>query len=53
MDYNFSSKDNLSYENLHTFVYQDLMDKKGIISEEALKSIELVEKLYNAKRYIE
>jgi len=45
-DYNFSSKDNLAYENLHKFVYQDLLNKKGITPEEALKSIELIEKLY-------
>lgn len=49
-DYNFSSKDNLSYENLHTFVYQDLLNKKGIIPEEALKSIMLVEKLYASSK---
>ncbi len=46
VNYNFSSKDNLSYENLHKFVYQDLLNKKGITPKESLKSIELVEKLY-------
>ncbi len=45
-NYNFSSKDNLSYENLHRFVYQDLLKGKGITPKEALKSIKLVEKLY-------
>jgi len=45
-NYNFSSKDNLSYENLHRFVYQDLLKGKGITPEESLKSIKLVEKLY-------
>ncbi|MCH8741616.1 Gfo/Idh/MocA family oxidoreductase [Patescibacteria group bacterium] len=49
-DYNFSSKDNLSYENLHTSVYQDLLNKKGITPEEALKSIMLVEKLYASSK---
>ncbi|MBC7073931.1 Gfo/Idh/MocA family oxidoreductase, partial [Candidatus Parcubacteria bacterium] len=46
MDYNFSSKENLAYENLHYFVYKDLLQKKGITPKEALKSIELIEKLY-------
>jgi UDP-N-acetyl-2-amino-2-deoxyglucuronate dehydrogenase len=44
--YNFSSKDNLSEENLHHFVYQDLLNKKGVRPEEALKSIKLLEKIY-------
>jgi len=44
--YNFSSKENLAEENLHFFVYKDLLNKKGITPKEALKSIELVEKLY-------
>jgi len=44
-DYNFSSKDNLAYENLHKFVYQDLMEGKGILPEEALKPIKLIERL--------
>lgn len=47
-DYNFSSKDNLSFENLHVFVYQDLLNKKGILPGETLKSIELVEKIYKS-----
>jgi len=46
-EYNFSSQDNLSYENLHHFVYRDLLKGKGLSSAEALKSIELVEALYN------
>jgi len=48
VDYNFSSKDNLSFENLHKFVYEDLSNKKGITPKESLKSIELVEKLYQS-----
>ena len=44
--YNFSSKDNLAQENLHQFVYRDLLNGKGIAPNEALKSIELVEKIY-------
>jgi UDP-N-acetyl-2-amino-2-deoxyglucuronate dehydrogenase len=46
--YNFSSKDNLSYENLHRFVYRDLLQNKGVGPKEALKSIELIEKLYKS-----
>jgi len=46
--YNFSSKDNLAEENLHKFVYQDLLNGKGVTPKEALKSIELVEKIYEA-----
>ena len=47
-EYNFSSKDNLSYENLHRFVYEDLLNNKGVGPAEAAKSIELVEKLYES-----
>jgi len=46
IDYNFSSKDNLSFENLHRFVYEDLLKIKGTKPKEALKSIKLVESLY-------
>ena len=45
-EYNFSSKDNLSYENLHVKVYEDLLKGRGVTPAEALKSIQLVEKLY-------
>jgi len=45
-DYNFSSQDNLSYENLHKFIYEDLIKRKGVRPEEEIKSIRLVEKLY-------
>ena len=47
-NYNFSSKDNLSYENLHKFVYQDLLKRKGILPKEVLKSIKLVESIYKS-----
>ncbi len=47
-NYNFSSKDNLSYENLHRFVYQDLLENRGVTPEESLKSINLIESLYNS-----
>lgn len=49
-EYNFSSQDNLSYENLHRFVYRDLLKGKGASPEEALRSIKLVESLYNSKK---
>ncbi len=44
-DYNFSSQDNLSHENLHRFVYRDLLAGKGARVPEALASIKLVERL--------
>jgi UDP-N-acetyl-2-amino-2-deoxyglucuronate dehydrogenase len=47
ISYNFSSKDNLSFENLHRYIYEDLLRGKGVVSEECLKSIKLVEKLYH------
>lgn len=46
--YNFSSKDNLSFENLHKFVYQDLLNGKGITPQEAEKAIKLVENIYQS-----
>lgn len=49
VNYNFSSKDNLSFENLHKFVYEDLLNGKGVGPAEALKSIKLVENLYGEK----
>ncbi len=48
IDYNFSSKDNLSFENLHYFIYKDLLEGKGVFPQEALKSIKLVEKIYDS-----
>ncbi len=45
VDYNFSSQDNLSSEDLHKFVYQDLMNNKGITPKDAQKSIELIENI--------
>lgn len=47
-NYNFSSQDNLSHENLHRFVYQDLIKNKGITPKQAIKSVELVEMLYDS-----
>ena len=48
VDYNFSSKENLAYENLHLHVYKDLLKRRGVTPKEVLPSIELVEKLYAA-----
>ena len=44
-NYDFSNKDNLSYENLHRYVYRDLMLGKGITPLEARKSIQLISDL--------
>jgi UDP-N-acetyl-2-amino-2-deoxyglucuronate dehydrogenase len=46
-DFNFSSKDNLSFENLHQCVYQDLLQGRGVTPADALPAIELVENLYS------
>ncbi|MDD5606512.1 MAG: Gfo/Idh/MocA family oxidoreductase [Candidatus Pacebacteria bacterium] len=43
INYDFSPK-----ENLHFYVYKDLLEKKGIVPGEALKSIELIEQLYKS-----
>lgn len=43
VNYDFSSK-----ENLHLYVYQDLLKRKGITPEQALFSVELIEKIYNS-----
>jgi UDP-N-acetyl-2-amino-2-deoxyglucuronate dehydrogenase len=47
-EYNFSSKENLAFENLHYFVYKDLLKRKGITPKDALPSIKLIEKLYES-----
>lgn len=41
VNYDFSSK-----ENLHQYIYEDLLNKKGVNPGEAIKSIELTEKIY-------
>jgi UDP-N-acetyl-2-amino-2-deoxyglucuronate dehydrogenase len=43
--YNFSSQDNLAYENLHRLVYQELLEGKGITPKDALPSTKLAEAL--------
>lgn len=47
VDYNFSSQDNLSYENLHRFVYRDLLDGTGMIPRDVLPATQLIEQLYH------
>ena len=41
INYDFSAK-----ENLHFYVYKDLLEKRGTLPKESLKSIELIEKIY-------
>jgi UDP-N-acetyl-2-amino-2-deoxyglucuronate dehydrogenase len=43
VNYDFSAK-----ENLHFYVYKDLLEGKGILPKESLKSIELIEKIYES-----
>lgn len=45
VDYNFSSRDNLAYENLHKKVYQDLERGEGFRVADCLKAIELIDEL--------
>lgn len=45
VNYTLSKQDNLSFENLHIRVFKDLKRGFGVQSDEALKSIALVEKL--------
>jgi len=43
---NLSNKENLAEENLHDFVYRDLLLGKGVTPAQALPAIELIENLY-------
>lgn len=45
-NYNFSSKDNLSYESLHRSVYEDFIQGKGIAPSEVLPATLLIENIY-------
>jgi len=45
LNISLSKQDNLSFEDLHRLVYEDLKRGKGITVKDALPSIELVEKL--------
>lgn len=49
-EYNFSSKDNLSFENLHRKVYEDLLKGKGVTPQDTLAPIELIEELSGMHR---
>lgn len=44
-EYNLSAKENLAYENLHKYVYQDLLEGKGVQAKEVVELIHLLEKL--------
>lgn len=46
IDYNFSSKDNLSQEGLHTAVYRDLIQGVGIRPIDVMPVTELIESFY-------
>jgi UDP-N-acetyl-2-amino-2-deoxyglucuronate dehydrogenase len=46
VNYNFSSKDNLSYENLHRELYKDLLLKRGVSPQDCLSSTLLIENIY-------
>ncbi|MEK7546292.1 MAG: Gfo/Idh/MocA family oxidoreductase [Patescibacteria group bacterium] len=48
-DYNFSSQDNLSFENLHRHVYREMLEGRGVRPTETLPSVELVDRLYAAQ----
>ncbi len=48
IDYNFSSQDNLSYEDLHRYVYEDLLKDKGVTPADTLPSTKLIEQLYTS-----
>jgi len=47
-DYNFSSQDNLSHENLHREIYRDLLVGRGAKPEDALDATVLTEKIYKS-----
>ena len=47
---NGTNYDFTAVENLHFYVYKDLLKGKGVNPQESLKSIELIEKIYAAKK---
>jgi len=49
--YNFSSKDNLSYENLHREVYKDLLRGMGVTPRDVLETTILIEKLNKKEKW--
>lgn len=44
-EYNFSAKENLAYENLHKYVYQDLINGNGVKAKDVAWLISFIEKL--------
>lgn len=49
-EYNFSKQENLAYENLHKYVYKDLIQGKGIKVKDIVWLIEFIEKLKFASK---
>lgn len=49
-EYNFSTKDNLAYENLHKYVYMDLMQGKGVKAKDVVWLISFIEKLKSVSK---
>lgn len=49
-DYNFSKQENLAYENLHKYVYQDLMQGKGVRPRDIVWLIDFISKLKIASK---
>jgi len=44
-EYNFSKKDNLAYENLHKYVYRDLIQGKGVKAKDVVWLISFIQDL--------
>ena len=49
-EYNFSAKENLAYENLHEYVYRDLIKGKGVKAKDVAWLISFIEKLKFASK---
>lgn len=45
IEYNFSKQDNLAYENLHKYVYEDLMQGKGVKAKDIVWLISFIHDL--------
>ncbi len=50
VEYNFSKQDNLAYENLHKYVYEDLMQGKGVRARDIVWLIDFIDKLKLASK---
>lgn len=49
-EYNFSKQENLAYENLHKYVYEDLMQGKGVRARDIVWLIDFIDKLRFASK---